>query len=306
MNPGLSLFLLLPSALAMAWLVTKAQWFWVHREDLQFGFGVPILCAFLFWQVWLQRPPLRCRWSLTGGLVALLGAGVLFIAQIYQAAFGMMAASLTGLAIGILLLVSANFEYVFGWRGAGRFAFPFLFFLLALPMPSVIYSPVVYGLQSMVTTLDVGALNLIGIPARKVGSVIQLVNGVVGIDEACSGIRSLQASLMLTLFIGHLKLKYRLLQGILLAAGVGWSVLGNFIRSLFLSCIANSKGTEAIGVYHDAAGWYILIFTFAGVLGSAWALQRLELAWEKFKTQPDPLISACPPERPAPSSAAGS
>lgn len=291
MNPALPLLYLLPSALAMAWLISKAQWFWVHREDLQFGFGVPLLCAFLFWQVWQTRPPLRCRWTWLGAAMAVLALGGLFLSQLYQAAFGMMVASLAGFAVAALLLVTANLQYVFGWRGAARFAFPFLFFLLALPMPSVIYDPLVFGLQSMVTSLDVGALSLIGIPARKLGNVIQLVNGVVGIDEACSGIRSLQASIMLTLFIGHLKLKYRAVQFILLGAGVGWSLLGNFIRSLFLSYIANAKGTEAIGAYHDAAGWYILVFTFAGVFASAWVLQRLERAWERYKIEAAPLAS---------------
>jgi exosortase len=130
-----------------------------------------------------------------------------FCWQIYQAAFGMMAASLMALALGVMLLVAANLCYVFGWPGVRHFAFGFGFLLTALPMPSALYNPIVSGLQSNVAAINVEMLNVIGIPAQQVGSLIHLPNGTVGIDEACSGIRSLQATIMATSLIGYLTLR---------------------------------------------------------------------------------------------------
>jgi exosortase len=165
---------------------------------------------------------------------------------------------------------------VFGWSGAKLFAFPFAFLLFSFPIPSVIYSPVVVGLQSFVATINVELLRLGGIPASQAGSLIHLPGGTVGIDEACSGVRSLQSTVMATCFISYLTLRSRLFQSMLLFLGISLAVFGNLVRSLFLSYTANSQGVQAIEKFHDAAGWSILLFTAVGVAGLAFGLARLE------------------------------
>jgi exosortase len=181
-----------------------------------------------------------------------------------------------GLALGVVLLVAANLGYVFGGRGVRHFGFPFIFLLIALPMPSVLHNLVVGGLQSKITVLNVELLNVIGIPAQQVGSLIRLPGCVVGVDEACSGIRSLQSTVMATLFIGHLTLGRLGLRVVLLGLGIALAVVGNLGRSFFLSYTANAKGPAALESVHDTAGWSILLFTAAGVASLAWLLSRLE------------------------------
>ena len=268
---------LLPSWLAVAWLVSRAQWFWNHRPDLQFGWIVLLLCAFVIWDGWSRKPEPVYRAGILPMMLFGCGAALLFIVQIYQAAFGMMAASLTGLALGCFLVIGGNLLYVFGWPGLRHFAFGFGFLLIALPMPSFIYSPIVHGLQNKVAAVNVEVLNLLGIPAQRIGSLIHLPNGTVGVDEACSGIRSLQSTLMATLFIGYLTLKNRALQIMLLISGVGLAIVGNLVRSLFLSYTANARGLQSVNEVHDAAGWSILAFTAVGVALLAWIFNQLEI-----------------------------
>lgn len=272
------LFFLLPTWLALAWLVSKASWFWNTNPDLQFGWVVVLLCAYLFWEVWPQRPTAVFEWSWQ---VLWLGAAavVLFFTQLYQAGFGMTPASLSGLALGVFLVVGVNLSFVYGGGGVRHFAFAFAFLLVALPVPSVIYHPLVTGLQSHVAAADVELLNLLGIPAQHNGAVIALPNCTVGIDEACSGIRSLQSTVMATLFIGYLTLKNNSGRVALFVSGIGLALLGNLIRSLALSLVANARGSQAIESFHDAAGWSILAFTVAGVAAFAWALNKLERKW---------------------------
>ncbi len=81
--------------------------------------------------------------------------------------------------------------------------FPICFFLVAVPWPSGLENLLVQSLQRGNVTATVELLGMVGIPAIQHGSVIELSRGVVGIDEACSGIRSLQATLMLSLFLGN-------------------------------------------------------------------------------------------------------
>jgi exosortase len=278
---------LMPTFLAFSWLVSKAQWYWNHRPDMQFGWIVLMLCAFVIWDQWARRPAPAWRVNLLFVLCGLAGLGILFVMQLYQAAFGLMPAVMMGLTVGAYAVAAANIHYVYGWAGLRFYAFPLLFFLIALPLPSFIYTPLVNGLQQKIATANVEILNLIGIPARRSGSLIELPNGTVGVNEACSGIRSLQSTIMATLFIGYLTLKRRFLQIALLLCGVFFAIAGNLVRSLYLSLTANAQGIGAVEKVHDSAGWTILLFTAVSVALTAWLFSLLEkrVAREAAKLQ---------------------
>ncbi len=271
-----ALLLLTPSFLAMAWLVTKAQHFWDTRPDLQFGWVVLLLCAYLFWEAWEKHPPIdfRARWWCV--LLFIFGGVLLFWVQIYLAALGLNAASLYGMGLGVMAMVAANLGVVFGWRGVRHFAMSFVFLFVALPLPSIIQGRVVNGLQHHVAAIDVNILNLLGIPAEQVGSLVHLSTGTVGIDEACSGIRSLQSTIMATVFIGYLSLRRFSFQVLLLLSGVTLAIVGNLIRSLYLCLTANARGIDAVKEVHDAAGWSILVFTAIGVILISWLFNKMD------------------------------
>jgi len=155
-------------------------------------------------------------------------------------------------------------------------------------MPGIIYGPLVGGLQGMVSAVDTEILNLMGIPAQQVGSLIHLPGGTVGIAEACSGIRSLQSTVMATVFIGYLTLNRVSWQVLLFICGVGLAIFGNLMRSLYLSLMANAYGVESVEEVHDAAGWTILIFTTVGVILISWLLNKLQQSVERELKQPAP------------------
>ena len=272
---------LAPSALAMFWLVSKARWFWSHNPELQFGWVVMVLWGYLLWEAWGKRPETKFEWKFGAVLTGLTGLALLFLTQLYQAALGLTPASMSGLGAGVLLLVAANLNYAFGRPGARHFAFAVAFILLSLPIPAVVYDPIVMGLQSNVAAINVEVLNLFGVPAEKAGQVIRLPGCVVGIDEACSGIRSLQSTAMATLFIGNLTLRRTSLRALLFFVGILLAIFGNLARSMFLSFTANAGGVEAIQSYHDAAGWSILAFTAFGVMLFSWWLSKLEAAMNR-------------------------
>jgi exosortase len=278
MTPGLvvAVMALTPSWLAMGWLVAKAQWFWTYRPDLQFGWAVLILTLYLIHDAWPQRPAAVYQWSTPSALAAIVGALILFLVQIYQAAFGVMAASIMGLAAGVTFIVAANLLYVFGRRGLNTFGFAFGFIWISLPMPSVIQNSVVSGLQRGITGFNVQMLNLFGIPAQQIGSLIQVPAGMIGVDEACSGIRSMQSILMVTLFIGHTSLERIARRVLLVFLGAGFALAGNMARSMFLSLLAGVHGIESIDRFHDVAGWAVFGLTACGVGCACWWLRSEE------------------------------
>jgi exosortase len=279
-----SVLFLLPAWIMLAWWVSKLKWYWDNTPELQFGWVVLILSIYLIWDRWESKPKMHPRFRVSGWALFVLGTGLLFIVQIYQAALGTMSASILGLTLGMMLMIAANLNYVFGWKGISFFAFPFLFLIIAIPMPSIVYGTIIAKLQISVAWLNVEILNLMGIAAEKRGSVIQLADCAVGIDEACSGIRSLQSTIMATLFIGFLTLKNFALRTMLFIVGIALALFGNLVRSVFLSYMANSNGVEAIDQFHDAAGWSILLFTTAGVFFFSWMIGKLEAVNSKMES----------------------
>jgi exosortase len=201
------------------------------------------------------------------------------VAELYRYALARSPASATALSLGTLCFIRAAILQQWGPQTLRHFRFPILFALIAVPIPGVLWSPVVFGLKGLVTFVNVELLNLLGIPALQQGSVIQLPNCRVGVDEACSGIRSLQSSLMMALFIGDQSLRQVGLRWLLVGGAVGWAVVGNIGRSLYLSLTAHRHGAEALDAVHDTAGWSVLVVTLVGLGVMAWALARWESAW---------------------------
>jgi exosortase len=227
--------------------------------------------------------------------LALAGLAGLFLVQIYRAALGSSEVDAGVLALSVMLIVAANLGFVFGWAGVKAFGMSFGFILIALPMPSTIQGIVVGGLQNLVAVVDTNLLNLMGIPATQVGSLIHLSEGTVGIDEACSGIRSLQSTIMATVFIGYLSLRRFTFQALLLVGGVALAFLGNLIRSLYLCLTAHAHGMAAVKEVHDAAGWSILAFTAAGVILISWLFNRLDQQLLTPAKQDDSRAGGTPP-----------
>jgi exosortase len=118
----------------------------------------------------------------------------------------------------------------------------------------------------------------VGIPAEARGNVIEVPTGLLGVDEACSGIRSLQSTLMAAAFLGLLY--RRTLFGIfgLVALGSIIAFVCNIVRTTFLTYQGAVNGIEAVDKWHDTAGFTIL----GVVLVCLWAMsQWLERAERK-------------------------
>ena len=142
------------------------------------------------------------------------------------------------------------------------FAFPLCFFLVAVPWPSLIEQPLIQHLTRLDTGITTELLGWLGIPAMPHGNVIEVATGVVGIDEACSGIRSFQATLMISLFLGEFYRLSAFRRTVLCLAGFTFSLLFNLARMSLLVWVAATKGINAIASWHDPAGVTILVACF--------------------------------------------
>ena len=75
--------------------------------------------------------------------------------------------------------------------------------MATLPWPGVVGTFVTQGMMQLVAWVTVGLLNLCHFAALQHGNLIEIRAGLLDIDEACSGVRSLQAVLMVSIFLGE-------------------------------------------------------------------------------------------------------
>ncbi len=165
------------------------------------------------------------------------------------------------------------------------FVFPTCFFLVAVPWPYFIESPVIQALTRLNTAFAIEILGFFNITALQQGNVIELRTGEVGIDEACSGIRSLQATLMLSLFFGGLYSLAARRRVLLVVSGFGLAFLFNVGRTTLLTWVAARDGVNAISHWHDPAGVTILVGCFLGLWLIAQALQKAESRKQKAENK---------------------
>ena len=257
---------------------------WSANEQYSYGWFVPFFAAYLFWLRWESRPKANGYSStdddasrIANYCAMAVGALVLFILLPLRAfeignpdwrPLGWIhAAIVVGLTLGLI------------WRIGGgswlrHFAFPVAFIFVAVPWITPVEEPIVQGLMRVVAAIASETVNLLGIPAQLEGSVIRISSGVVGVNEACSGVRSLQTSLMIGLLFGELKQLPVLRRIALVVAAAAIAFSANCVRAFFLVWMAATRGVEAVGQWHDAAGYAILLAVFAGTMGVAALLAR--------------------------------
>jgi exosortase len=188
-------------------------------------------------------------------------------------------------------------------RGNGwlrQAAFPICFFFVALPWPTPIEQPVIQSLTRINSAIVVELLGWTSIPAIQHGNLIEVSTGTVGVSQACSGIRSFQTSLMISLFFGEFYRMGVVRRLLLIPAGFTLAMVFNVCRMDFLTTIASKKGIVAIAEYHDPAGILITVVCTAGLWALALLFSKCPKA-ESRKQKPEvdiPISESLPSEPP--------
>lgn len=182
------------------------------------------------------------------------------------------------LQIGATLLTIAWLLRRGGMPLVRRQAFPLLFAALAVPWPMPVELWTIHHLAAAVTDVATSAANLLGIAAMQHGNTIELAACTVGVDDACSGIQSLQAMLMTSFFLGEFFLLRAPSRISLILSGAALSFIINNVRVLALTMLAHSQGHASAMEWHDFIGGTATLCGLALLLGIAVLLSRGRIA----------------------------
>jgi exosortase len=300
------------SLLALLWLLLFARIHteWIVNDLYAYGWFVPVLALYLFYERWRDRPAPAAApppgWWLVVPVLALLAYLPLRIVNEANPDWVKVNVFLTALAAGF------SFCALFAMgrlRWTWHFAFPILFVFTALPWPVQVEENIVQTLTRWNTLVSADTLTLCGIPAINRGNLIQIGETWVNVAEACSGIRSLQTSFMMSLFLGEF---YRLgifLRILLVGSSFVVAFALNIGRTTTLTYLAGTQGHEVMDKWHDHIGTAVMILCLAGLwflalgfdklrgkLAALDAAEDARTADEKARTAPAaPPVSAAEP-----------
>jgi len=147
--------------------------------------------------------------------------------------------------------------------------------LLCAPLPPGSYFRLSLAMQFWVTKNVLHALHFLGIAANREGNIIELANASVGIEDACSGVRSLISCVFAGLFFAACLVQRPWKRVLLVLLAVPLAVGMNLLRSLLLTLLAYRR-VDIAGTWHNATGFAVLGVTAAALGGLALLLARGE------------------------------
>ena len=272
---------------------------WAANDQYAYGWFVPLLALGLLWRRWRDHPDgagdqLQVSGVVAAGFFLLLFA--LFPLRIleesdvgWRTIWWVHAIILLALSYSLILRAAGKI-----W--ANHFAFPIFFLLVSVPWPFLIELPLVQGLMRSVAILTVVVINMLGIPAVRHGNLIEVSTGMVSVDGACSGVRSLQTSLMATLLLGEMfRLRFKV-RGILVAVGFSLALVANVARTSVLTWGAATRGMAYMEKsLHDPAGQIEEAFVLVAIYLCALLLARREDKFHNSRVVNQPNAKVIPP-----------
>src|SRR2546421_8773070 len=210
-----------------------------YNEQYSYGWFVPFFALYLFWLRWEDKPQpwtaaevpssklqapiptsdVRRPTSVAAYQLSTINCPLPWIAAVLAIAGLLLLLPIRLIEIAnpdwrpiswLHTLVAVSLTLLLIWRIGGRpwlrhFAFPIMFVLVSVPWISAIEVPIVQGLMPTLASIATEALSLFGIPAEVQGNLVRINGGIVGVNEACSAVRSLQTLIMIGLLFGGFK-----------------------------------------------------------------------------------------------------
>lgn len=225
---------------------------WSRDPNFSHGFFVPAFSLYILWEQRQQlarlcpEPTWTALWLLIPGLLCLL--------------VGTLGAELFLSRVSIVPVLGGLVALLLGWRFLRIAAFPWLFLLLMIPLPALVFNQITFPLQILASRIAANLLPLLGVPVLREGNVIRLPAMALEVAEACSGIRSLMSLVTLAVMYGYVLEKRWRVRALLALAAVPIAVAANSLRIVGTGLLVQYWDPEkAEGFFHTFSGWIIFV-----------------------------------------------
>ena len=150
-----------------------------------------------------------------------------------------------------------------GYQRLRTLAFPLVLLATMVPLPTIFYNAIAAPLQLFASDVSTNLAQLLGIAVYRDGNIIHLASISLGVEEACSGLNSLSALMVVSLLIGYLICPRLSVRVLLFVLSIPLSIAVNILRVTGTAIIADYHEQFALGFYHSFTGWLVFIGGFA-------------------------------------------
>jgi exosortase len=225
---------------------------WWRIPDYSHGFLVAPFAAYLAWEKRSTLVGIKPAPAWRGIAVMALGLTVLLLG-IYGCELFLSRFSLIIVLTGLVLCFG-------GWPWLKELRFALLVLMLAIPLPSIVYSQITFPLQILASKLASDLLPWFGVPVLREGNVLLLPLMKLEVVEACSGIRSLMSLCTLAVFYGYFLEKSLLRRIALVLVSIPIAVAANAVRIFGTGlCVQYWDPEKAMGFFHEFSGWVVFM-----------------------------------------------
>lgn len=226
----------LVSIILFSGLLEKLLLFSWHSELYSYNFLIPFMSIYL---IYSEKKQIFSRVSYGYSV-----GGLIMIAALMFAQFGKVeclqlsrndCVSVTSL--GMVAWWIGGFVFFFGTEAFRNAAFPLLFLLLAVPIPSFLLEKVILVLQKTSAETAYWIFKISGVPFSREGFVFDLPGMSIEVAKECSGIRSCLMLFIVSLFAGHVFLKGTMKRLLLALSAIPIAIFKNGLRIVTLSLL---------------------------------------------------------------------
>ena len=225
-----------------------------HSNDSH-GLLVPFISLYFAWQKKEELRRVAISTSIWGAVI------VISSLLIYIVAFAGDVAFIARLMLVVSLIGLVLFNY--GKKVFKIIAFPLFFLFFMIPIPVSLIQIISLPLQLFATTISAKIINAFSIPVSQEGNMLYFVQTQLEVAQACSGLHSIVALIMLSVIFVHLSSKGLIPKIILLASAIPLALLANIIRVSGTGILAHYYGSNvARGFLHEFSGLAVFAFGF--------------------------------------------
>lgn len=236
------------------------------------GLVVPFISLYILWEKRsnLCMQPIQPSYI---GLIALVACLIIYIVG-YAGRIEILP------RIAFVTAILSIVLYISGKQVFSLIVFPLFFLYFMIPVPVSIESLVSFKLQLWVTQISSAILSGLSFTVLREGNILYFANCSLEVAEACSGIRSLTAFIMIGCLFGYRMNGSFLRRSIMPLIAVPLSFVVNVARVTGTGILAHFYGSRvARGFLHEFSG--IAVFLVGLVL--FWGVYRIVEKKERLK-----------------------
>lgn len=241
---------------------------WWIDPNYSHGFLIPMVSGYLMWERRDLLSRLEIRPSGTGIFLLLFGIFVLCI--------GTVGAELFTQRSSLLIVTAGLILFNLGKDYLKILLFPLAFLIFMIPLPYLVYDSVAFPLRIFAAQVATSALQLIGVPILREGSIITLPSTVLEVADACSGLRSLMSLIALSVVFAYFSQRALWKRAVLAVCAIPIAISSNALRIIITGILAH-YWTPALaqGFFHEFSGWLVFMASFLMLFVAGTIMNRI-------------------------------